>query len=1071
MFERVNASLGADWTLHDLRHSAASRMSRDKELSLTDVQWVMGHAHLTTTEIYLTPTRDEVIEGVLAHHARQSRVRKAPPRSLRRAMTCSPVGAVREALMTAVANTWPAGSPGNLRRRPRSSTGATASCGEQFPPRPAQPWWPETAQGQASPLRRLTSPPFTPQGGSARAARRRGTARSSAGWPRSPGTPGSSAGRHRGVEAHPGPPWVELPLAWPCENGQKAACDAGDLSSGLLMLACGDVVRPRLAWMLTRAPHHHLALGHGGDTRSCRVRRAARAGRGRAGAARKDARLAATRIATLLACKGGVIGDIAVGDGVELADTQRRCRPAAARRKSTSTSASTPSGSSPQTPRPRSARSAWPGTAHRRGTRRPLPAAVQAGPRPARGLPAGTAARTRLRQHAGHRLDPGRPFWARIEALSPGISTLRLPPDVARAWKEDLLTVKRSVTGPDGQKTVVTRPRLNAKGELLRVRAFYLDIAQWATEEPERWAQWAVPSPVSDAEVSWAKERRRRKARMDQRTRERLPVLPVLTRTAAERKNATASRLQAAIATPPGEVIEGTGGTLRRAVAPKATGRHVWAEDTAAGKRRNLSYEEEEAFWAFAAIEVLRLTGIRCEELLELTHHSITEYRLPTTGELVPLLQIAPSKTDTERLLLVSPELADVLSAIIRRVRGPGGAVPLTVSYDIKERVWNPPMPLLFQRSIGSENRAYTPNAIRNLLINALAATGLTDTAGDPLMFSPHDFRRIFVTDAIMSGLPPHIAQVICGHKNIDTTIGYKAVYPAEAIEAHRAFIARRRATRPSEEYRTPTDEEWDAFLAHFEKRKVSVGTCARAFASPCVHEHACVRCSLLRPDPAQHGQLEEIRDNLLDRIAEAEREGWLGEIEGLKVSLAGTEDKLAQIDTALQRREQAVHLGMPAFPDIAGRSVPPAPGRNPVTTANPRRLGDALRACARGIHPLEAGTGLLIDCGSWLHREDFTSRFITTGTSISDGITLLASTDWEAAVAALHAGELPASGGERQMLLSRRQHRRRDPGQPLRHPARHRPSQREPRRRALSRMPPDSHVQNKQRTNGNETV
>ena len=104
------------------------------------------------------------------------------------------------------------------------------------------------------------------------------------------------------------------------------------------------------------------------------------------------------------------------------------------------------------------------------------------------------------------------------------------------------------------------------------------------------------------------------------------------------------------------------------------------------------------------------------------------------------------------------------------------------------------------------------------------------------------------------------------------------------------------------------------------------MGTCARAFASPCVHEHACVRCSLLRPDPAQRGRLEEIRANLHDRIAEAEREGWLGEIEGLKVSLAGTEDKLAQVDTSLQRREQAVHLGMPAFPDIAGRSVPPAP-------------------------------------------------------------------------------------------------------------------------------------------------
>ena len=76
--------------------------------------------------------------------------------------------------------------------------------------------------------------------------------------------------------------------------------------------------------------------------------------------------------------------------------------------------------------------------------------------------------------------------------------------------------------------------------------------------------------------------------------------------------------------------------------------------------------------------------------------------------------------------------------------------------------------------------------------------------------------RATMLSTSFMSGLPPHIAQVICGHKTIDTTIGYKAVYPAEAIEAHRAFIARRRATRPSEEYRTPTDEEWDEFLAHF---------------------------------------------------------------------------------------------------------------------------------------------------------------------------------------------------------------------------------------------------------------
>lgn len=83
-----------------------------------------------------------------------------------------------------------------------------------------------------------------------------------------------------------------------------------------------------------------------------------------------------------------------------------------------------------------------------------------------------------------------------------------------------------------------------------------------------------------------------------------------------------------------------------------------------------------------------------------------------------------------------------------------------------------------------------------------------------------------------------------------------------------------------------------------------------------------------MRPDPAQRPRLEEIRVNLHDRIAEAEREGWLGEIEGPQVSLAGAEDKLAQIDTALRRREQAVNLG--AFPDIAGPLRPARTGRNP---------------------------------------------------------------------------------------------------------------------------------------------
>jgi integrase len=73
MFERAVGRAGGTATLHALRHTAAYRMAEDPALPLTDVQLVLGHALLTTTQIYLTPRKEEVIRRVLAHHAEQTR--------------------------------------------------------------------------------------------------------------------------------------------------------------------------------------------------------------------------------------------------------------------------------------------------------------------------------------------------------------------------------------------------------------------------------------------------------------------------------------------------------------------------------------------------------------------------------------------------------------------------------------------------------------------------------------------------------------------------------------------------------------------------------------------------------------------------------------------------------------------------------------------------------------------------------------------------------------------------------------------------------------------------------------
>ena len=508
----------------------------------------------------------------------------------------------------------------------------------------------------------------------------------------------------------------------------------------------------------------------------------------------------------------------------------------------------------------------------------------------------------------------GHLFWADLERHHPGIASLHLPTEVADAWKQRLRTVTKTTRASDGNTTQSTVERVNYRECLTPVRAFYLDLACWAVEDPARWGLWVAPCPVGSEEINRRKDKRHRKSRMDARTRERLPVLPILVRDVDERRRTAAALLDAARRVEPGQEFTAAGQTLTRIRPGRSAAAKIWAAEPATGKRHDLGWDEEYAFWTYAAVEVLRSTGIRIEELTELSHHSLVQYKLPTTGEIVPLLQITPSKTDAERLLVVSPELADVLSAIISRVRGANAAIPMVRAYDDRERRWSPPLPLLFQRRYGFEHRAISAHAIRKMLTAAIDHTKLTDPAtGEPLRFTPHDFRRLFITDAVLNGLPPHIAQVVAGHRDINVTLGYKAVYPDEAVQAHLAFLARRRALRPTDEYRTPTDEEWQEFLGHFERRKVSIGTCGRAFGSVCIHEHACVRCALLWPDRAQRHRLVEIRDNLEARIAEAEREGWLGEVEGLKVSLAAAQDKLTHIDKRINKRD--VNLGTPTLP------------------------------------------------------------------------------------------------------------------------------------------------------------
>ena len=540
--------------------------------------------------------------------------------------------------------------------------GQAGALQRRFPPRPDPDAWPRSRLARADLDRLLAAVPFTVAGRAGEENRRRGVGIVLDWLQAQPGVTWQQRWQASGAGEDGRADWRAFPVRWrAAAMPPVTAWDSRVVTTGLLSLICADVIRPGIDWLLATATPKRLTA------EMARTRDPA----GLTGlAARCDAspvgeattRVALHRVTVIMAVKGGMVADITIGDCLELLDAAAAvCR--IPHYKSPYFyqllhAAGVLGSSAAPTVRALSA--------DRRLSVDQLIDRCGIACRPVRDLLAGYL---RERQASVDyvtlvRLADalGRLFWADLETHHPGISSLRLDPSAAAAWKQRVLTKTTRRRQPDGSLAEIASPRESATNCLTAVRSFYLDIAQWAMDDPARWGPWAAPCPVKAGEIPHKKAADRRKSRMDQRTRERLPILPALIAATDSQRKATAERLAAAQAAAPGAVFTAGGQTLRRTITTRAHAANVWAENPEGGPRRNLTREEHHAFWAWAAVEVLRMTGIRVEELTELTHHSLVQYRLPGTGELIPLLHIVPSKTDTERLLVVSPELADVLS-------------------------------------------------------------------------------------------------------------------------------------------------------------------------------------------------------------------------------------------------------------------------------------------------------------------------------------------------------------------------------------------------------------------------
>ncbi|MEV8320377.1 tyrosine-type recombinase/integrase [Streptomyces sp. NPDC059900] len=70
VIQRANDRLGTNWSLHDLRHTAAERMANDPNLTLVEVRAILRHADLATTGRYLHARVEDLFDALQAHYHR-----------------------------------------------------------------------------------------------------------------------------------------------------------------------------------------------------------------------------------------------------------------------------------------------------------------------------------------------------------------------------------------------------------------------------------------------------------------------------------------------------------------------------------------------------------------------------------------------------------------------------------------------------------------------------------------------------------------------------------------------------------------------------------------------------------------------------------------------------------------------------------------------------------------------------------------------------------------------------------------------------------------------------------------
>ena len=284
--------------------------------------------------------------------------------------------------------------------------------------------------------------------------------------------------------------------------------------------------------------------------------------------------------------------------------------------------------------------------------------------------------------------------------------------------------------------------------------------------------------------------------------------------------------------------------------------------------------------FARVGLTVLRGTGLRAGELVDLELDCVMDYAASGTWLRVPLGKLA-----TERSVPLDETTLAALDDWMSR-RGRQRALP--------HPRHGRPVDFLF---VDHGQRLRTPR-LRHGLELAVASAGLTGTDGQPLRVTPHQLRHTYATSLANGGMSLQALMVLLGHRSPNMTMRYATLASPTLRSAYEQAIDKLRpriAVAPTG--RTPVPDHVEFLRSEMLKTRVAHGYCSRDLvADACPYANICEQCAnfvtTAEFQPAIEAQLADIR--LLADDAEAR--GWTSEAARHAAVIASLERHLQRL-------------------------------------------------------------------------------------------------------------------------------------------------------------------------------